>query len=302
MPNQPSITVIIPTYNRREQLRRALYCLSCQTDSDFDVFVCDDGSSEDIQSVIDEFSNKLAIAWKRIPNSGGPARPRNIGLANAQGTWVSFLDSDDWWLPSRMKTIKQHLGKDVDVIYHSLSVTRSPTANHVGPNSAIIGQPLRCADPLNHMLRFGNPLPTSATIVRTSLMLEICGFDESGELAFVEDFDAWLRLATKGARFRYVQDVLGFYWVGEDNNSALTKRHYEHQCKLFERHLSLLPLPYLRRARSNFNYLLGRYEMLLGLPNSGRLTQVEFTCEPLRWLKARLMNIIQALINPRRPS
>lgn len=302
MPASPSVTVVIPTYNRSQELRRALGCLALQTDPDFDVFVCDDGSSEDIQTVVDEFRGKLLIDCQRIDNSGGPARPRNVGLAQAHGDWVSFLDSDDWWLPSRMASVKPHLGDGMDVVYHSLSVTRSPTANQVGTGDAQLGQPLRDTDALTHMLRYGNPLPTSATLVRTALMREIGGFDDRRELASVEDFDAWMRLAAKGARFRYVTECLGFYWVGEDNISAFTTRQYERQRALFERQLSLIPKSYRRRARSNFNYLLGSYELMLGLPDSGRLAQVELSMEPLRWLKARLKQIRRALRGPVRPN
>jgi len=297
----PSVTVVIPTYNRGEELRRALNCLARQTDPDFDVFVCDDGSSEDIQSVVDDFRSKLTITCERISNSGGPARPRNIGVARARAAWVSFLDSDDWWLPNRMASIKPHLADDVDVVYHSLSVTRSPTANHVGSGDAQLGLPLRDPDVLMHMLRFGNPLPTSATLVRTALMRDIGGFDDRRELASVEDFDAWLRLASKGARFRYVPESLGFYWVGEDNISTFTARQYERQLALFERQLTLLPTPYRRKARSNFNYLLGSYELMLNLPDSGRLNQIEFSMEPLRWLKARVKKVRHALGGSARP-
>ena len=300
MSAKPSVTIVIPTYNRGEELRRALDSLTRQTDPDFDVFVCDDGSSEDIQAVVDEFRGILVVTCQRIENSGGPARPRNVGLAQAKGEWISFLDSDDWWQPNRMAVVKHHLVDDVDVVFHSLNVTRSPAANHIGAGDEWLGQPLRHADTLIHMLRFGNPLPTSATLVRTALMHEIGGFDDRRELASVEDFDAWLRLAAKGARFRYVSESLGFYWVGEDNISTFTIRQYERQRMLFERQLSLLPEAYQRMASSNFNYLLGSYELILGLPDSGRLDQVEFSVEPFRWIKARAKILQRAFINKKR--
>lgn len=301
MSAKPSVTIVIPTYNRGEELRRALDSLTRQTDPDFDVFVCDDGSSEDIQAVVDGFRGKLVLTCQRIENSGGPARPRNVGLAQAKGEWISFLDSDDWWQPNRMAVVKHHLVDDVDVVFHSLNATRSPTANHVGAGDELLGQPLRHTDVLIHMLRFGNPLPTSATLVRAALMHEIGGFDDRRELASVEDFDAWLRLAVKGARFRYVSESLGFYWVGEDNISTFTIRQYERQLMLFERQLSLLPEAYQRMARSNFNYLLGSYELILGLPDSGRLDQVEFSVEPFRWIKARAKILQRAFMNKKRP-
>ena len=286
-----SVTVVIPTYNRSAELDRALASLVHQTDRDFSVFVCDDGSAEDIRSVVDRYADRLDIACERIENSGGPARPRNIGVAQATTEWVSFLDSDDWWQPDRMATMRAALNDDADIVYHGLRVIRANAAKgstEADQTGEIIGSALRDADPLTHMLRFGNPLPTSATLVRTMLMREISGFDESRALASVEDFDAWLRLASHGARFRFVDRPLGFYWVGDDNISAFTPRQYERQRALFERQLTLLPANQRRRARSNFAYLLGSYELMLGLPDTeGYLRQVELSVEPLRWLKSR---------------
>lgn len=290
-----NVTVVIPTFNRSAELARALDSLVQQTDRDFAVFVCDDGSAENIQAVVDSFAGKLDIECERIPNSGGPARPRNIGIERARGEWVSFLDSDDWWMPSRMATIKRQLGDDVDVVYHALQITRSQTSSAPAHADQQVGLPIRCTDALVHMLRFGNPLPTSATTVRVALMREIDGFDARRELASVEDFDAWLRLAARGARFKFVPEILGWYWVGDDNISAFTPRQYERQRALFERQLDLLPAAYRRRARSNFNYLLGSYELMLGLPDSGRLRAVELSVEPARWLKARVKTLQRAL-------
>jgi glycosyltransferase involved in cell wall biosynthesis len=293
--NAKTVTVVIPTFNRSAELARALDSLTQQTDPDFAVFVCDDGSAENIQEVVDRFADKLDIECERIPNSGGPARPRNIGTARARGEWVSFLDSDDWWKPTRMAAIKRHLDDDVDVVYHRLQITHAPKSGASTPADEPLGLPIRYDDALVHMLRFGNPLPTSATTVRVALMREIEGFDDRRELASVEDFDAWLRLAARGARFRFVPETLGYYWVGDDNISAFTPRQYERQRALFERQLDLLPAAYRRRASSNFNYLLGSYELMLGLPDSGRLRAVELTVEPARWLKARVKTLQRAL-------
>jgi glycosyltransferase involved in cell wall biosynthesis len=295
MTQAPAITVVIPTYNRSAELERALDSLVRQTDPDFAVFVCDDGSAEDIRAVVRRYSSRLAITCERIDNSGGPARPRNVGVRHATSEWVAFLDSDDWWDAGRMAAMKARLCGDVDVLYHPLRITRAQALPAGGCEPRAVGLPLRDPDPLVHMLRFGNPLPTSATVVRTALMREIGGFDERRELASVEDFDAWLRLAARGARFRFVAETLGDYWVGEDNISAFTPRQYERQRALFERQLGLLPARYRRLARSNFNYLLGSYEIMLGLPDSGRLRAVELTVEPMRWLKARAKALKRAL-------
>jgi glycosyltransferase involved in cell wall biosynthesis len=283
------VTVVIPTYNRSEELARALNSLTTQTDSAFDVIVCDDGSTEDIASVTKVYAQRLQLQLLRIDNSGGPARPRNVATEAANTHWISYLDSDDWWYPSRMARLKAELSDDRDIVYHALRIERANGDLTVNPpHGAEVGVPLRTDDPIWHMIRFGNPLATSGTTVRRALVMDIGGFDESRELASVEDFDAWLRLAAKGARIHHISEALGAYWVGSDQISTFNARQFERQRHLFQRQLTLLPVQYRARARSNFGYLLGSYAIDLGLTDAeAYFRDLQLTHEPLRWLKAR---------------
>jgi glycosyltransferase involved in cell wall biosynthesis len=283
------LTVVIPTFNRSHELVRALDSLVAQTDDDFGVIVCDDGSTEDIASAIQGFLGRLRLRLIRIENSGGPARPRNVAAAAANTRWISFLDSDDWWYPSRMARLRGELNDDRDIVYHPLRVERADQDSTAKPAHGVkIGEALRDQDPVWHMIRFGNPLATSGTIVKREIMMTIGGFDESGELASVEDFDAWLRLAARGASLRFIPEPLGAYWVGSDQISTFNVRQFERQRHLYRRQLTLLPERYRARARSNFSYLLGSYALALGLPDAqSYFRELQLTQEPLRWLKAR---------------
>lgn len=289
-PTDRSITVVIPTYNRGFELARALASLVAQTDADFEVIVCDDGSTEDIAAVTRSYADHLRLQLLRIDNSGGPARPRNVAVAAAHTRWVSFLDSDDWWAPQRMARVRASLATGTDIVYHQLTVHRADaSADEKPPHGSLLGDPLRSADPLTHMIRFGNPLPTSATTVRRELMMAIGGFDESRDLASVEDFDAWLRLASQGASIALIAEPLGWYWVGSDQISTFGQRQYERQGNLFRRQLELLPTSHRLCAQSNFSYLLGSYALDLGLPGaSDHFQRIAPTQEPWRWVKARV--------------
>jgi glycosyltransferase involved in cell wall biosynthesis len=283
------LTVVIPTFNRSHELVRALDSLVAQTDSDFEVIVCDDGSTEDIASAIKGFHDQLRLRLLRIDNSGGPARPRNVATQAATTRWISYLDSDDWWYPSRMARLRAELTDDRDIVYHALRIERADHDSAAKPaHGAEVGEAMRNHDPVWHMIRFGNPLATSGTTVKRELMIAIGGFDESRELASVEDFDAWLRLACRGARLTYIPQALGAYWVGSDQISTFNARQFERQRHLFRRQLTLLPAQYRMRAKSNFGYLLGSYALDLGLPDAqAYFRDLELTQEPLRWLKAQ---------------
>ena len=284
--NNNDLTVVIPTFNRSHELVRALRSLVAQSDSDFETIVCDDGSTEDIAAVIQDFNSNLRLRLLRIDNSGGPARPRNVATQAATTRWISYLDSDDWWYPSRIARIKSQLSDDRDIVYHPLRVDRVDQDTSSRPaHGTEIGEPVRTGDPIWHMIRFGNPLATSGTTVKRELMNWIGGFDED---ATVEDFDAWLRLVAKGARLHYVPEALGVYCVGTDQISNFNVRQFELQRHLFRRQLELLPARYRACAQSNFAYMLGSYALDLGLPNASLyFSELQLKQEPLRWLKAK---------------
>jgi glycosyltransferase involved in cell wall biosynthesis len=258
----PLISVIIPAYNRCHELKRALDSLALQSRRDFETIVCDDGSSEDLKSVVSTFEKHIDVRYIRIENSGGPARPRNTAVAVARGEWVSFLDSDDWWDANRLERVAEVLeNENVDFLYHPLRVVNAKTLKGKRERRSVIGEPLR-RDPLEHMALFGNPIPNSAAIVRLSALEMIGGISE--EMNLLEDFDAWMRLVEQDITPRYIPDVLGSYWIGEDAISRITERHVERQIALFSRHVSLFSPKIHINAESFQHYVLGT--MLMQIP------------------------------------
>ncbi len=234
------LSVIIPVFNRSWQLARALDSLVIQTDRDFEVVICDDGSTEDIHAVVQPYLHQLQLRYIRIDNSGGPARPRNTAVSHASGEWLSFLDSDDWWDADRIAVIKSSLNEDSDLIYHRLRVVCAPGLIKPREKRRIIGEDLRC-DPLSHMFLYGNPIPNSAALIRSSWLKKIGGLSEDRELVSLEDFDAWLRVVESGGRIKFLERTLGSYWVGEDAISGISKSQAIKQKILFERHRKLIP-------------------------------------------------------------
>lgn len=248
------VSVVIPVFNRAALLQRALDALALQTWRDFEVIVVDDGSTEDIGAVVEAYPTRLALRYFRITNSGGPARPRNVGLTHAKGEWVAWLDSDDWWDQERMACVAAELTDDVDVLYHPLRVRRARALKRRGERRARIGEAVH-GEMLRHMLLFGNPLPNSAVVVRRALLQQIGGIRESRDL--IEDFDTWLRLAVFGARFRFLDRVLGTYWVGEDGISTVSRRQIEKYDKMMRSYFGELPVSDRELALRCHHYHMG---------------------------------------------
>ena len=96
-------SVIIPTYHRKAELICALDSVFAQNE-DIEAIVCDDGSTDGTEGLFRE-TNPF-IKYNKLPHTGGPSEPRNYGLSVATGEWICFLDSDDAWLPGKLK--RQH--------------------------------------------------------------------------------------------------------------------------------------------------------------------------------------------------
>jgi glycosyltransferase involved in cell wall biosynthesis len=249
----PSISVVIPVYNRTWELRRTLQSLADQSFRDFEVIVCDDGSSVDVRSVVDSFAGSLHLQFRRIDNSGGPARPRNVATRMANGEWISFLDSDDWWDSDRMSVVAAALGHDVDLLYHPLRVVTSRDVALRRNHPKSVGRAIR-GEPLRDMALFGNPIPNSAAVVRRKLLNSVGGMCEDRRLVAFEDFDTWLQLVEGGARVRFLDRTLGSYWIGDDAISAMSERQVHRQAALFERHVARFPADLRTAAQACQHY------------------------------------------------
>jgi glycosyltransferase involved in cell wall biosynthesis len=96
------ISVIIPVYNRKVELKRAIGSILDQTYQAFEILVVDDFSEEDIQSVIKEFNDER-IKYFRLPEKGNANVARNLGMKKSIGSYIAFLDSDDEFLPNHLQ-------------------------------------------------------------------------------------------------------------------------------------------------------------------------------------------------------
>lgn len=292
------LTVVIPVYNRDEELRRALQSLSQQTSLNFATLVCDDGSESNIVSIVDSFRSKLIVDVLHLSHSGGPSKPRNYGVWHAQTPWISFLDSDDWWFPERIETILKHLPLGFDVFYHRLIVCSGGKYGSRETEYKSIGSSPGRNGMLTTLLRKENPIPLSSAVVKREALIEIGVFDP--EMDLIEDYDLWVRLALRGASFGFINQELGIYTVANDNISSFNSNHFCVQSSFFKKTLSSLSGSLKISAKSYFSYLLCSYSLYLGEPVCvDALRGISFLIDPWRWVKIRIKIIMNYLFTPR---
>jgi glycosyltransferase involved in cell wall biosynthesis len=106
----PQVSVIIPTYNRSALVKEAVESVLTQTLGDLEVLVVDDGSTDDTRRVIETIPDKRVRYFYK--ENGGVSSARNIGLKNATGEYIAFLDSDDLWEPDYLNAMISAIKKD----------------------------------------------------------------------------------------------------------------------------------------------------------------------------------------------
>jgi glycosyltransferase involved in cell wall biosynthesis len=212
---KPLFSVVIPTYNRALKLKRAIESVLSQSYENFEILVMDDGSTDDTASTVALFRDPR-ITYKWDQNFGGPAKPRNRGIAIAKGDWICFLDADDWWTTDKLQTCLDCIHDKVDLLYHDLEiVTDKPSLF-----SRKIIKSWQVKNPvLIDLLMKGNAIVNSSVVVRKSLLEKIGGVDESRDMIASEDYNTWLRIAQVTDRFVYVPRRLGFYLQHAQNIS-----------------------------------------------------------------------------------
>ena len=111
---KPFFSVVIPTYNCANKIHRAIESVLSQSYSNFEVLVMDDGSTDNTEEIVSSFRDNR-IVYDKDSNFGGPARPRNRGIAIAKGDWICFLDSDDFWKKDFLSNAFEFIKKDFDI-------------------------------------------------------------------------------------------------------------------------------------------------------------------------------------------
>jgi glycosyltransferase involved in cell wall biosynthesis len=198
----PEVSVVIPTFNRWQLLSRALDSVVRQVDVDLEVLVVDDGSDDASVSFVAAHTDPRVRLLRQESNQG-VARARNRGVAAARGTWIAFLDDDDFWAPTRLR---EHLG------------TMTAAGASWGYGSAIAVGPtgnwrFRMRVPSDEiaagLLELNVVGPPSTAIVHRDLLDAAGGFDD--QLSVLADWDLWVRLAALGPA-AYCAEPLVAYW------------------------------------------------------------------------------------------
>jgi glycosyltransferase involved in cell wall biosynthesis len=189
-------------------------------------------STDNTLEVVASF-NDPRIQCINFHNNGVIGASRNEGISRATGEYVAFLDSDDTWFPTKIEKCVTVLDHGSDLVCHA-----EYWIDEKGKSRLVVYGPREAATHHNLIYK-GNRISTSATMVRTTLLKEVKGFDVSPELISTEDYDLWIRLAAKSNKFAFIDEPLGEYHRHDNNVSANIEKHLAAELALLAKHFSV---------------------------------------------------------------
>lgn len=193
--SKPEISVIIPTYNRRQQLRYSLTSILEQDFHDFEILVVDDASSDDTNTLCSEMADSR-IRYIRLPNRVGAQSARTKGIALSQAELICFLDSDDILLPQSLSYRHQYFKRnpECECSYSNYEVAFSRHTDILIKKVDLGHIPQHSLYP--YVLNSLKLAPMIVVMVKKASLLEIGGLDCA--LPGSHDDDLYIRFAKRG--------------------------------------------------------------------------------------------------------
>lgn len=121
----PKISIIVPVYNTEQYLCRCIDSVMAQTYTDFELLIIDDGSTDSSGTICDEYAAQDTRVRVFHKENGGVSSARNVGLDNARGEWITFVDSDDYIEENFLKSFEGNL--DADLVVGNTVLITFPT-------------------------------------------------------------------------------------------------------------------------------------------------------------------------------
>jgi len=231
MADRPRFSVVIAAYNASRTLPSTVRSVLAQTRQNFEIVIVDDGSVDGTEAVIRWVTRDRRVIYARQGNNG-PAAARNAGIDRARGRYISFLDSDDLWLPQYLESMEDTLVADRQAAMAYTDAWRLDDETRKIYRGTIMASPdLPPPDPRTFLraLLQRNFVYSSATI-RRSALAEVGGFRSTTRS---EDYELWLRIAAHGKRIARAPGILAIYRDHRDSRSTDALAMLRGRCEIY---------------------------------------------------------------------
>jgi glycosyltransferase involved in cell wall biosynthesis len=247
---QPLISVIIPTYNRPEKLRRAVKSVLCQTYENYEILVVND-KGKDVTGVINEFNNNK-VKLINSPVNKGSSAARNLGLKEAIGKYIAFLDDDDIFYSNHLQIAINNLN-DLNKVIYTDAVRKTYSKDDEKYILKSITVPYSIDYDRNKLL-IGNISAINCFVFEKSLIEKSGYFDESQSI--LVDWEFWLRLSAI-TDFKHVKEntvQVNWFNDGTTLTSSKTEESFITRNMIYKRYeVEISKIPNRDEIISEFN-------------------------------------------------
>ncbi len=184
----PTVSVIIPSYNRAGMLKEAIESVLHQDFDDFELIVVDDGSTDDTPELLESYPS---VRMVRQEQTRGVSGARNAGLEQSSGRFIAFLDSDDLWLPQKLSAQTTFFQMHTDAIICQTEEIWIRNGARINPRN----RHKKCSGMIFERSVELCLVSPSAVMMRKELFDEVGLYDET--MPACEDYDLWLRTACR---------------------------------------------------------------------------------------------------------
>ncbi|WP_363465077.1 glycosyltransferase family 2 protein [Halogeometricum borinquense] len=267
MPSNAKVSVVIPTYNRPNRLRRALNSVRNQTYENIEVVVVDDHSSTSMENVVNEYSSELTTQFIRHSENKGANAARNTGIQEATGEYIAFLDDDDSWEAKKIeKQISAIQEENAGLVYTGI--------RHIEENGTVTQEniPEKPSDTTTELLQ-KNFVGSFSVVLVKSTIIQKAGLPDEG-FPIWQDKEWYVRIS-QHAKFALVPEVLVSHHQGSGerisgNFSGLEQTALPKFIDKFQHLIEKQGLIQKRKIYHNIYYSVSRYALATGNFNKSR--------------------------------
>jgi len=218
-PENPLVSVIMPTYNRENYLRLAIDSVLSQTYSCLELHIIDDGSTDGTRALVGSYTDER-IKYVYQENRGQSVA-RNHGIKNARGELICFLDSDNLWKLDKLEKQVSQMAADpeCDILYGENEIIDESGQVRVAGNPV----PRYSGNVMPQLLQ-NNFINFNTVMIRSRCFQEMGGLNENTRAG--EDYELFLKFSTR-YQFRYIPDILASYRIMDNRISSDYEKVFE---------------------------------------------------------------------------
>ena len=220
------VSIIVPTYNRSKLLIKTIDSIFNQSYDNFELIVVSDGSNDDTKEKLSQIKDKRLNFIQLKKNYGYPAKARNEGIKNSNGSLIAFCDDDDLWEKDKLKRQIKIYNDGYNFIFTNYNIidNRKKYLRKVYSEKIVTFIINKLNKSFSYLfLSFTNPIANSSVLISKNLLIN-SHFEESVSFRAVEDYQLWIKIYIKSKPY-YINDNLINYRIHESNISSDLKKN-----------------------------------------------------------------------------